>query len=82
MTNQVTLKLVDTPADAPTYGSETRLLRLHTCIVVGKGTEAGNPTIDLQLIDEDGREYIAMVTGGILEGIAAAVQGKKAAGMH
>lgn len=79
ITNSVNVKIVDTPAEAPTYGEETKLIRITDVIIVGKGTEAGLPTVDLKMVDPDGNEYLVMATGAIIESIGGCVSGKRTA---
>lgn len=76
-TNTVTVKIVDDYKDAPKYSDDTTMLKMKECIIVGKGTEAGNPSVDIQLTDKDGNKFLIMATGGIIEMIAGAIVGKK-----
>lgn len=75
-TNDLSIQLFDTPAEAPIYrpGEHQRANLLRAC-VVGAGTVNGNPTVDLIFEDAHGKQYVAMTTGAILEGLAAAVRG-------
>jgi hypothetical protein len=41
-------------------------------VVVRKGTEQGNPTVDLILEDEKGQKFVVMVTGALLKSIPCA----------
>lgn len=77
ITNSVNVKIVDTPAEAPTYGEETKLIRITDVLIVGKGTESGKPTVDIKMTDPVGNEYLVMATGAIIEAIGAAVTGKR-----
>jgi hypothetical protein len=73
-----TVKIVDEPLQAPTYDAATvELLKITRCIVVGKGTESGLPTVDIQLEDLKGNQYVAMTTGSLVESLAAIVIGKR-----
>jgi hypothetical protein len=76
--NHVTLLLADSPAEAPSYTApEYRLAKLTTAQIVGRGTVQGNPTVDFIFEDEAGQKYVAMLTGGLVENMAAAVLGMK-----
>ena len=77
ITSWVSVKIVDSSKEAPNYGDDFTLLKAHTCIIVGRGTVAGNPTVDIQLTDEHGKKFLIMATGGIMEMIGAAVAGKR-----
>ncbi len=72
------IKLSDSVAEAPNYEAPEYLgADLETCQIVGRGTKEGNPTVDFIFVDENGQKYIAMLTGGLVENLAAAVQGMK-----
>lgn len=77
VTDSVKLTIVDTPDNAPNYGTDTTMLRITDVIVVGKGTVNGNPTVDVQMVDQAGNKYLVMATGGIMEMIGGAVAGKR-----
>ena len=44
-------------------------LEINKVVVVQKGTREGNPTVDFQLFDDDGRQYVTMVTGNLIRAI-------------
>lgn len=76
--NDLNLLLSDSPDEAPKYDKpEYRLANLTTAHVVGRGTASGNPTVDFIFEDERGQKYVAMLTGGLVENLAAAVLGMK-----
>jgi len=76
--NDLNIKLFDSPEEAPNYEEpEYRGGNLTTAVVVGNGTMEGNPTVDLILEDETGQKYIAMLTGGLIESLAGAIQGMR-----
>lgn len=77
VTNSLKITIVDTPAEAPNYGQDTKMLRITDVIIVGKGTESGKPTVDLQMTDQAGNKYLVMATGAIMEMIGGAVTGKR-----
>jgi hypothetical protein len=61
--NSLTVLLADSPDEAPKYAlPEYRL---------------ANPTVDFIFEDENGQKYVAMLTGGLVENLAAAVLGMK-----
>lgn len=82
VSNVVNVSLFDNPSQAPNYQGDTTMLKMHTCIVVGKGTVEGNPTVDLQMVDDSGNKYLVMTTGAIMEMIHGAVAGKRKQGMQ
>ena len=78
ISNAVNIQTVDSPEQAPKYdGAEFTIVKIQNAIIVGKGTVKGNPTVDIQLVDEQGRKFLIMATAGIVEGLAGAVAGKR-----
>jgi hypothetical protein len=76
--NSLSIRLADTPHEAPKYNKPEYLFaNLVAAQIVGRGTVAGNPTVDFIFEDENGQKYVAMLTGGIVENLAAAVLGMK-----
>ena len=70
------IALHDTVATAPLYRApEYKPADLVRCVVVGRGTEAGLPTVDFVFVDEHGQQHVAMLTGRLVENLAAAVAG-------
>lgn len=77
-TNDINIVLADTPTDAPNYTApEYQAANLKTAVIVGQGTVSGKPTIDFVFEDANGQKYIAMLTGALLESVAAASEGMK-----
>lgn len=80
ITNSVTLKIVDSPSEAPDYKKleeEYTLLQMKYCYVIANGTQEGNVTVDIQLVDEHGKKYVIMATGRIINMIAIAINSKQ-----
>lgn len=73
-TNSVVIKMVDSVEEAPTYGPTIKGISLESALIVKGGTVGGRPTVDLCFTDEDNAQYVAIVTGAILDGIAAVVR--------
>ena len=80
MTNHLSILSADSPSEAPTYREpEYRAASLAATQIVGRGTVSGAPTVDFIFIDiVTGQKYVAMLTGTLVESIAAAVLGMKA----
>ena len=75
----ISIQLFNSPEESPVYREpEYNGLTLHSAVVVGKGTVAGNPTVDLILVDEHGQKFVALVKGSYLEAIGAGVAGMRA----
>lgn len=77
ITTSINVKIVDEPLEAPSYGDDTKLLRVNEAIVVGKGTVNCLPTVDIQMTDADGNKYLVMATGAIVEMLAGVIAGKR-----
>lgn len=78
MTNHLSITLHDSPDEAPKYDKPEHLFASLTIArVVGRGTVSGAPTVDFIFEDENGQKYVAMLTGGLVENLAAAVLGMK-----
>ena len=75
----VNMKLFDSPEEAPVYRAPEYLLaNITDACIVGRGTVEGNPTVDFLFEDvATGQKYMAMLSGGLVEGIAAAVRGMR-----
>lgn len=75
ITNNLSITIADTYKDAPNYGADTCAVKIDKCIVVKKGMTSGMPSIDLQMTDENGNKYVALMTGNILESMAQVARG-------
>lgn len=77
-TRSLSVKIADSLEQMPKYkSSNTTLLKAHTALILPGGTNEGLPSVDLQLIDADGNEYVVMATGKILEGLGSVIKGVK-----
>jgi hypothetical protein len=79
ITQNMVIQLVNSPKEAPNYPEDWTPLAISKAIVVGRGTVAGRPTVDLQLVDGQGNEYVVMTTGALMELLADAIEGKRKA---
>ena len=78
-TNILEITSHNKPELAPTYEQpEFEPANIHRAVVVGRGTEQGNPTVDIVFEDIHGQKYIAMVTGALVEQLASIVAGVRA----
>lgn len=50
-------------------------LEIVAAHIVERGTAEGNPTVDILLIDKDGRKHVVMTTGNLIEALGGAVAG-------
>lgn len=73
MSNEVTIHLVEGKT-APRYDTGTEL-QLEAVIITEQGTKAGLPMVDFQMRGPDGKLYLVVLTGRIVNGISAAVKG-------
>ena len=51
------------------YREGVKAVEIDKVVVVRKGTEAGNSTVDLVLKDPQGNTFVVMVTGNLLKSI-------------
>lgn len=79
ITNSINVKIVEEPSQAPAYGPDTELLRVTEAIVVANGTVSGLPTVDIQMVGTDGKKYLVMATGAVVEMLAGVIAGKRQA---
>lgn len=72
------IEIVDSPEQAPHYRRDTPDVRSATitkAIIVRNGTVGGKSTVDFQFKDEQGAEFVAMLTGALVQNLAAAIVG-------
>ncbi len=72
------IEIANSPAEAPNYARDCLDIRAATItkvIIVGKGTEAGLPTVDFQFEALDGEKFVALLTGNLVKQIAHVVLG-------
>lgn len=76
MSKHLSIKIHKSSYDAPSYtdGRYTPI-SLKTAHIVEKGTVKGLPTVDLLFTDEDGKKYVALVTGRLLVSLGATIEG-------
>lgn len=53
--------------DYAAQGDKFKPIEIETAVVVTNGTEAGNPTVDLVLVDQAGQRYVVMLTGALIK---------------
>lgn len=81
MSNALTILIFDSPEQAPNYNRDmvdVRAATLTTAVIVKRGTVAGKPTVDFQFKDQEGNDFVAMLTGELVKQLAAAVLGAEA----
>ena len=82
MSNYITIEVVESPQDAPNYARDRVDIRSATitrAVVVKNGTVNGNPTVDIQFTDASGAEFVAMITGNLIEQLASVVSSARPA---
>ncbi len=78
MTNALSIKVVETPQEAPNYNRDSIDVRgatISQVVIVKRGTVEGNPTVDFQFKDQEGAEYVAMLTGRLVQSLASVIAG-------
>ena len=73
--NHLELQICKSPSEAPVYREGFTAVQLVKAVVVNNGTEDGNPTVDLVLLDAKGNKYVAMITGRLLKSVTQAIGG-------
>lgn len=51
------------------YDHPIKAVEIEKVVVVLNGTESGRTTVDLLLHDQDGNQFVVMVTGNLLKSI-------------
>ena len=75
ISNMLSVTVADSPASAPAYEEgEFKMLKLNNAVVVKRGTDIGNPTVDLVFTDAEGGKYVVLATGGIIENLGGVVK--------
>lgn len=76
VTNHIAVTVCANPADAVAKGYSYNQwpdvptpLNLEKAVIVQNGTVAGNPTVDLILVDETGKKYVALITARLLQAL-------------
>jgi hypothetical protein len=71
--NHLDVVICEDAADAITkgfkYAPPIKPVEIATAVVIRKGTVEGNPTVDLLMHDQEGNEYVVMITGALLKSI-------------
>lgn len=74
----LTIHVHQSPEEAPTYDrKEYSPVNIVSAAIVKKGTVNGNATVDLIIVDDEGNKYLGLLTGDIVEGLAAAIRGTR-----
>lgn len=71
--NKLSIEMI--PGDvAPRYPEGTEL-SCEKVVITEQGTESKLPIVDFVMVAPDGKKYLLVLTGRLINGIAAAVQG-------
>jgi len=68
--NTLQIKICESAKEAPNWVEDypdTVPLDLTKAIIVRKGMESGNDTVDLVLTDSEGKQYVTMITARLLK---------------
>lgn len=82
-TNHVTIEICNSIEEAPNYNKIGGFIaaNLEKAVIVKNGTSQGNPTVDLIFEDQEGKKYVALITGALIKSIAITV-GSTGEGMN
>lgn len=73
---QLDIKVIEDVAEAPVYRKPLYYAAdIESCVVVARGTEGGNPTVDFIITDGHGTKYVAMLSGFLVEHLAGVIRG-------
>lgn len=78
MANILQIEIVDSPQQAPNYSRDmidVRFVSLTKAVVVNRGMLSGKATVDFQFRDQEGGDYVAMLTGELVKHLAAIIAG-------
>lgn len=78
VTNVLSIEVVGSPEEAPHYKRDridVRAASIQKAIIVLNGTVGGLATVDFHIYDQEGNMFVAMLTGAIVKGLAAAITG-------
>ncbi len=80
ITNSLSIS-IKSVKDAPNYNDNPKEfvpIKIENAIIIKKGMETGDPTVDLQCVDENGNKYLIFITYNILNGLSVAANSQKA----
>jgi hypothetical protein len=72
------LVIVDSPEEAPNYRRDSVDIRsavISKVVIVKKGMENGKSTVDFQFQDNEGNQFVAMLTGALVQQLALIIRG-------
>ena len=78
----LSVKIYEDPSEAPNYRKdhpEVKGAMLVQANIVKNGTEEGHPTVDLVFVDDQGNQYMAMITARLLNMVQTVLNGEGAA---
>ena len=74
--NKLTVAVFDSPTIANEMGynaqenyKNTKPIEIEQVVIVRNGTMMGHSTVDIILKDQEGNEFVVMVTGNLLKGL-------------
>lgn len=72
----LSIEIFESPEEAPNYSRDSvvRSATIGKVVIVKNGTTSGKPTVDFQFTAKDGSQFVAMLTGELVKGIAQAVE--------
>lgn len=73
-TTSLEISIVDDAEEAVAKGHDYKApeftgLRIDGAVIVRKGTNEGNSTVDFVLVDATGKKYVTMITGKLLKAL-------------
>lgn len=56
------------------FGDKFKPIQIVQAVVVQNGTQGGNPSVDLVMIDQTGQRHVVMLTGALINMLARTAQ--------
>lgn len=72
------IMICNSPEEAPNYARDSidiRSASITGVVIILKGMTSGGASVDFQITDADGNEFVAMLSGGLVHQIGAALRG-------
>lgn len=77
ITQRIDVELHDNPAEAPKYPPSFTMIKITKAVVIGRNTQGGKPTVDIQCEDANGKQFVIMVTGALVEMLGGSATGMR-----
>ena len=76
--NRLDIEIHDSPEEAVHWNRDhpdVRVVDISKAHIVCKGTQQGLATVDFLIVDNEGNQFVGMLTGALIKQLAAAING-------